>query len=103
MSIRSQRVGVSSLGSSRRSPTQLEEDGPDQLGQLYRVWERLEFYAFLSAGSYTWYYVVFKVLDWHRFPFHLYTFELWLVVVIPIVLILLILYGIDYMFKEKED
>jgi hypothetical protein len=63
----------------------------------------MEFYAFFCGGSYAWYYVVFKILDWHRFPIHLYTFELWLVVIIPIALILLMLYVMDRIFHIKTD
>lgn len=71
------------------------------------VWEKLEFYVFLLVGSYSWYYIVFKVLDWHRFPIHLYTVELWLVVVVPIILILVMLYVMDWLLTPvapvKED
>lgn len=94
---------MNSSSSAKRIHAQPEESNGDMQARVYQLWERLEFYAFLCIGSYSWYYVVFKVLDWHRFPFHLYTFQLWLIVIVPIVLILLILYGIDYMFKEKEE
>lgn len=78
-------------------------EDPDFYQQLYHAWERLEFYLFLFGGSYSWYYVVFKVLDWHRFPVHLYTFELWLVVLVPIVLILIMLFVMDRIFHAKDE
>lgn len=80
------------------------DDQFDTSSQMLRTWERLEFYAFLVLGSITWYCVVFKVLDWHRFPFHLYQFELWLIVVVPVVLIVALLFILDYIFsKSKTD
>lgn len=103
MSLKSQKSDGSVSNGSRRLVLYQEDQETDFAVRLYQLWERLEFYAFFGLGSYTWYYVVFKVLDWHRFPIHLYTFELWLVVVVPIMLMLAILYGIDYMFKEKAD
>jgi hypothetical protein len=69
----------------------------------YKLWERTEYYAFLFVGSYLWYYIVFKVLDWHRFPVHLYPLELWGVVVVPILLIILLLYVLDTYSPTKVD
>ena len=90
-------------GSSKRG----ERDSPEmdeQLDASSQLRERLEFYAFLAIGSFAWYLVVFKVLDWHRFPFHLYQLELWLIVVVPIALIVGLLFILDYMFaKSKND
>jgi len=84
-----------------------ERDSPepdDQLDASARFWERVEFYAFLAIGSIAWYCVVFKILDWHRFPFHLYRTELWLIVIVPIVLIIALLFVMDYIFsKSKTD
>ena len=90
-------------GSSKRG----ERDSPEideQLDRALLLRERLEFYAFLVIGSLAWYLVVFKILDWHRFPFHLYQLELWLIVVVPIALIVGLLFILDYIFsKSKND
>lgn len=90
-------------GSSKRG----DRDSPEideQLDASSQLRERLEFYAFLAFGSFAWYLVVFKVLDWHRFPFHLYQLELWLIVVVPIAFIIGLLFLLDYIFtKSKND
>mmetsp|Transcript_21031 Transcript_21031/g.42292 ORF Transcript_21031/g.42292 Transcript_21031/m.42292 type:complete len:115 (+) Transcript_21031:105-449(+) len=105
MSTKSRRSEGYNLSPAAKRSTMEEDNNNDNdfYQQLYRTWERLEFYLFLFGGSYSWYYVVFKVLDWHRFPVHLYTFELWMVVLVPIILILIMLYVMDHLFHVKED
>eukprot|EP01032_Pedospumella_encystans_P016482 gene16482-18808_t len=96
----------SDSGSGKRSERASPEpdDHIDLSARFWRVWERLEFYVWIAFGSYAWYYTVFKILDWHRFPFHLYQFELWMIVVVPIVLIVAMLLLLDYIFaKSKTD
>ena len=78
-------------------------NGGKKLKLYHNTWERFEFYVFFSGGSIAWYLVVFKVLDWHRFPIHMYPFELWLVVIVPILLILIMLNIMDRIFTVKED
>jgi hypothetical protein len=80
-----------------------EEEGVDYMTVFYRLWERAEYYVFLGGGCFTWYYLVFKVLDWHKFPVHLYPFHLWGVVIVPILLIVLMLYVMDAIFHRKSD
>ena len=95
---------ASSTRRERESPEVAESNG--LATYLYDLWEKLEFYVFLLVGSYSWYFIVFRVLDWHRFPFHLYTTELWLIVIVPIILILVMLYILDRVFTiapTKED
>ena len=82
---------------------EVEERNEEFYSKMYKLWERLEYYAFLLIGSVLWYVVVFKVLDWHRFPFHLYPTELWLIVIVPIFIIVCLLYLMDRIFPTKED
>mmetsp|Transcript_7342 Transcript_7342/g.16070 ORF Transcript_7342/g.16070 Transcript_7342/m.16070 type:complete len:117 (-) Transcript_7342:514-864(-) len=80
-----------------------EEEGADYMPVFCRLWERAEYYVFLAAGSFTWFWLVFKVLDWHKFPVHLYPFHLWAVVLLPILMIVIMLYIMDLSFHRKSD
>lgn len=70
---------------------------------FYSFLRRAEYYIFIITGSYVWYSAVMKVLEWSRFPQHLYTVEICLVVAIPIVVIILILNIMERIFLVKED
>lgn len=97
---------TNAIANRREREAQEVEEPPGFATYIIAAWEKLEFYVFLTVGSYSWYYIVFRVLDWHRFPFHLYTTELWLIVIVPILLILLMLYILDRVFTVvplKED
>ncbi len=69
----------------------------------YGFVERLEFYGFLFFGGLMWYMLVFKLLDWHRFPYHSYTIEVCLIIGIPIILLAFLLSIMDTKFHDKND
>jgi len=90
----------------RKEEDDIGDDNTEEgfLPIVYRIWERSEFYVFLVCGAVFWYFTVFKLLDWHKFPVHMYPYELWMVVIVPVLLILVILYALDWSFsREKAD
>jgi hypothetical protein len=80
-----------------------KDDSENKLDINYGLRERLEFYGFLVIGGLMWYLLVFKLLDWHRFPYHSYTIEVCLIVAIPIILLALLLSLMDKTFHVKND
>lgn len=65
--------------------------------------EWLEFYVIFVAGAGLWAFGVHYFLKWHRFPHHMYTTEIALIVLVPILLIYLVLAVLDRLFKTKID
>ncbi len=65
--------------------------------------ETAEFYIFLLFGSACWYWLVFRILDGHRFPYHNYTVEVCFIIAVPILLIAFLLVIMDKAFRKKND
>ncbi len=82
----------------RRKDTQTSELKVD----WYLLWERAEFYVFLTIGSLLWYLLVFKLLDWHRFPYHNYTVEVCFIIAVPILLLAFLLAIMDRTFNSGQ-
>lgn len=64
---------------------------------------RLEYYAFLIIGSLLWWFSAYKILNWLKFPFHLYPFEIYAIFIIPVLLLGLLLNITDRTMQSKED
>lgn len=58
--------------------------------------ENFEYYAFLTIGSIVWLLVARAVLKWHKFPFHRHIIEVGLIYTCPILIIILLLYCVDF-------
>lgn len=86
----------------------LEPNSNDKNGyDWYALWERSEFYVFLLVGGGLWYWIVFRLLDWHRFPYHSYMVEVCFIVAVPILLLAFLLAVMDRTFgvtqTKKKD
>jgi hypothetical protein len=65
--------------------------------------QRFEFLIFLFIGITLWFYSVYKILKWHRFPFHKHQLEVVAILFIPIFMIAFLLFIININFHKKND
>jgi len=63
----------------------------------------LEFWITVSLGSFLWGFLVIKFLQWHQFPFHLYYFQIFLIITCPIILLIFFLHKLDQSLHFKDE
>ena len=73
------------------------------LALLYYWMGVIEYYAFLILGGCVWCFAAWKILVWHKFPFHQYLLEVGCIMLLPIVLLAIILTITDRAMKPKEE
>ena len=71
--------------------------------EAWQKWQELgEYLLFLLLGGLIWIVIAFKVLQWQKFPFHLYPVEVGFIFVGPIVLLAGLLYVAERLSRPPE-
>lgn len=64
--------------------------------------ERIEYYIFLIFGSLIWLLIAHTILKWHQFPFHKHVYESLLIYFCPLILIIIVLYLLDFGISRED-